>query len=257
MSDYQTAVETMQKMLNKDISVLETFNKKNYKSSFEREYQKYVPAFDAIETLYHTVREPQEMLENMAQALTDSAVEQLNEIKRRSVRDNIQMNFNMQLAVFVYPSILHYKGDSSRPLCDAILASWKKAFPKSNVQAAEFEFIEKGFHRKFCYITTAVCDSLQKGDDCPELMLLRSYRDGYLSFVEGGEDMIRRYYDVAPSIVRHINERGDAKQIYQGIWTDYISPCIDLIENGENEACRKLYMQMVDDLHRDYFFEKM
>ena len=244
----------MQKMLDKDVSVLETFNRKNYKGSFESQYQKYVPAFDAIESLFHSVREPQEMLENMAQALTDSALEQLDGIKRRSQKDNAQMNFNMQLAVFVYPAILHYKGDSSRPLCDAIQASWKKAFPKSNVQAAEFEFIEKGFHRKFCYITTAVCNALQKGDDCPELMLLRDYRDGYLSSVEGGEEMIRRYYDVAPSIVRHINEHQDAQQIYQGIWTEYISPCIGLIKDGENEACRKLYMQMVDDLHRDYFF---
>lgn len=43
--------------------------------------------------------------------------------------------------------------------------------------------------------------------------------------------MIRKYYDVAPSIVKHINQRPDRKEIYQSIWDEYLSPCIRLIEH--------------------------
>ncbi len=255
MNSYQTAIESMQRLLDKDVSALDTFNRKNYTASFTRMYQQFVPAFDAIEELYHTVKEPDAMLANMAQALTDSAIRQLEALGRKHAKDNALMNFNMQLAVFVYPAILHYKGDSSRPLTEAIQKSWKEAFPKSNVQAAEMEYIEKGFHRKFCYITTAVCTTQGKPDDCYELTLLRQYRDGYLAGLENGEEMITQYYDVAPTIVRHINERPEREAIYAGIWEDYISPCIHMIEEGRKEDCRLLYMQMVYDLQDRYFRE--
>ena len=255
MTSYQTAIEAMPRLLDKDQNALETFNRKNYTASFLRRYQEFVPAFDAIEQLYHEVKEPEAMLHNMAQALTDSALSQMETLHRRGARDNALMNFNMQLAVFVYPAILYYKGDSSKPLSQAIQACWKEAFPKTNVQPAEMEYIEKGFHRKFCYITTAVCTTQGKPDDCYELTLLRDYRDGYLAGLENGEELISRYYDVAPTIVRHINERPEREEIYTGIWDKYLSPCIRMIEDGRNEECRLLYMQMVYDLQDEYFWE--
>lgn len=255
MTSYQTAIESMGRMLNKDENALETFNRKNYAAGFQRKYQQFVPAFDAIEQLYHDVKEPEAMLHNMAQALTDSAVAAIEAIPRRGAKENALMNFNMQLAVFVYPAILYYKGDSSKPLTEEVSKCWKAAFPKTNVQPAEMEYIEKGFHRKFCYITTAVCTTQGKPDDCYELTLLRDYRDGYLAGLENGEELIARYYDVAPTIVRHINERPDSGEIYTGIWDEYLSPCIHMIEDGRKEECRLLYMQMVYDLQDRYFRE--
>ena len=130
MTSYQTAIEAMPRLLDKDQNALETFNRKNYTASFLRRYQEFVPAFDAIEQLYHEVKEPEAMLHNMAQALTDSALSQMETLHRRGARDNALMNFNMQLAVFVYPAILYYKGDSSKPLTQAIQACWKEAFPE-------------------------------------------------------------------------------------------------------------------------------
>ena len=254
MSSYQTAIELMQSILKPDESALDSFNRSNYKTSFQTRYQMFVPAFDAIEELYHTVVEPDTMLNNMAQALTDTAVAYIDSLKRRNQKESAMMNLNMQLAVFVFPAVLHYKGDSSQPLAEAIRKSWKEAFPKSNVQPAEMEFIEKGFHRKFCYITTAVCTTQGKPDDCYELTLLRDYRDGYLASLENGNALIAKYYDVAPTIVRHIDERPDAEQIYGQIWEDYLSPCIHMIEEGKNEECRLLYMQMVYDLQDAYFY---
>ena len=164
------------------------------------------------------------------------------------------MDMNLVMAVYVFPMILKYKGKSSQPLVDEIMAQWKKAFPRSNIQPAEYEYIEKGFHKKFCYITTAVCQTFGKPDDCYELTLLRNYRDHYLAELPEGEEIIKAYYDVAPTIVKHINKQKDSSDIYHGIWTQYLSPCIHLIEDGRNEECKELYKQMVEELQKEYFY---
>ena len=67
--------------------------------------------------------------------------------------------------------------------------------------------------------------------------------------------MVHEYYDVAPSIVKHIGRRADAAQIYEDIWQQYLSPCIQLIENEQREECVDLYRQMVYELKDQYFQE--
>ncbi len=256
MSDYQVAVQAMENMAQSALEKLDLFHRKTYAEAFNGFYEAHIPAFDAIEHLFAQVREPDEMLLNMAAAYVEGAKRILEKISKRSQADAKQMQLNMGLAVFTYPAVLHYKGSSSRPLADAIAKEWKKAFPKSNVSIAEFDTIESGFHRKFCYITTAVCRSTGGGDNCYELSLLRRYRDGYLSSLEGGADLIRRYYDVAPSIVKHIDEREDAGRVYEGIYQDWISPCIRMIEEGRNEECCQTYEQMVETLRDQFFFRE-
>ena len=254
MSDYQIAVEGMSQVLSWIPSSVEAFNRRNYKPNFEGIYQKLVPSFDAIEQLYCSVLEPEAMLENMADAFTQSAVARIESCKNRRAKDAEMMNLNLHLAVFVYPAILNYKGTSSLPLTDKIGQKWKEAFPKSNVSRADLETIEKGFQRKFCYITTAVCETFQKPDDCYELTLLRNYRDGYMMSLPEGEELIRRYYDLAPTIVKHIDQKPDRLDIYRQIWDRYLSECIRLIEENELERCRQLYTDMVGQLQAEYFF---
>ena len=65
--------------------------------------------------------------------------------------------------------------------------------------------------------------------------------------------MVHAYYDVAPTIVKHIGRRKDAAQIYEGIWQQYLSPCIRLIETNRREECVELYRSMVYDLKERYF----
>ncbi len=252
MNNYLTAIELMQKMSEAGGQRLENFNKRDYQSSFEKVYTTFLPAFDAIEQLYQSVAEPESMLANMAAAYTQTAVDASKNLPKRKIEQDM-MNRNMYLAVFIFPAILHYKGQSSGPLSDALQKAWKEAFPKTNVTPAEFEDIQKGFQRKFCYITTAACEFMGMEDHCYELDLLRSYRDSYLEKQPDGEDLVDRYYDLAPSIVKHIDERPDRAQIYLTAWTDYIQPCIRLIESGENEQCEKLYEQMVLDFKDKYF----
>ena len=73
---------------------------------------------------------------------------------------------------------------------------------------------------------------------------------------ENGEAIVYEYYDLAPTIVKHIDQRKDAKEIYRNIWNTYLSPCLGMIERGENEACKDLYISMVRDMQKKYFFEE-
>lgn len=256
MNNYLIGLEGMQTMLAFIGNPMDTFKKKSYQDTFEKIYSHFLPALNAIEDVYTSVLEPETFIHNMAQALVDSAVQQVDRAKKRQ-KDQVLMDLNMAMATYVFPTLLHYQGTSSRPLVDQILVLWKEAFPKSNLQAAEFEYIQQGFQKKFCYITTAVCETLDKPDDCYELSLLRDYRDHYLADRPDGEDLIDAYYDVAPTIVKHISRREDAREIYEGIWRDYLAPCIFMIEQGENEACLAHYRKMVENLQDLYFYQEV
>jgi hypothetical protein len=113
--------------------------------------------------------------------------------------------------------------------------------------------INGGFKRRWCYITTAVCETLNKGDNCYELNLLRDYRDEYLMNTDNGAEVVREYYDVAPTIVKRIGRREDSAEVYQGIYDTYLKTCVELIEADRLEDCREVCTDMVNDLKREYF----
>ncbi len=255
MNNYLVAIEGMKKFLDEARDPMERFNRKYYAESFQNFYLTCVDTFDAIEALFNSVEEPETMIANMANALADAAAEKVDAVQRNSKKGIEQINLNMELACFIFPAILEYKGNMSEPLVHAVEKAWKEHFPKYDVKAASLAEINKGFHRKFCYITTAVCTSFGKSDDCYELQTLRQYRDEFLAEQEGGEEMIRQYYDQAPSIVKHIDEQPDHAQIYLQIWETYLQPCIHMIENGQKEECRDLYIRMVGDLREEYFLK--
>ncbi len=103
-----------------------------------------------------------------------------------------------------------------------------------------------------CFITTAVCKYFNKPDDCYELTTLRRFRDTWLALQNNGEDLIKEYYRIAPSIVTAIDSSENTDEIYIHIWNDYIQPCIKLIELSAYEECRDLYMRMVNELKDQY-----
>ncbi|MCD8105983.1 MAG: hypothetical protein LUF35_13560 [Lachnospiraceae bacterium] len=254
MSDYQTGIEGMSKLLDCcDGRVMEYFQKKNYADSFQKMYQENIATFDAIEKVYIEESDKEKVLSDMAAALTGYATRQMNECTRKSKREHLQMDLNLTMAVFVLPMVLEFHGESSKPLSEKLVESWKEAFPKSNIQAAEYATIESGFHKTWCYITTAVCRAFGKPDDCYELTTLREYRDTYLAESPGGAELILEYYDKAPSIVKHIDQQPDACDIYQSIWDEWLAPCISMIESDRKEECREHYVAMVHTLQGKYF----
>ena len=252
MTDYQVALRGMESMISDPSELIQSFKRGAYEGGFQKFYLKQVPVFDAIEHLYTTVVEKDTMLENMAEAFAKSADDFMQTVPKR---DKSVMNVNLSLAVagFVFPSILQYGGESSQPLIAMIQKRWKEHFPKSNISAASYEDIEKGFHRKWCYITTAACQYRGMEDDCEELNLLRAYRDTYMMSRPEGAQLIHDYYDIAPSIVKHINRRSDCGVIYDDLWDRYISPCIDDIRSGRMQECLDTYSDMVREMKDRYF----
>lgn len=103
-----------------------------------------------------------------------------------------------------------------------------------------------------CFITTAVCEMQAKPDDCYELTQFRKFRDEWLLLQNDGAKLIQHYYHIAPILVENINRRGDSKEIYESINTNYLVPCLKLIEKKRYAECKKLYIRMVEKLENDF-----
>ena len=101
-----------------------------------------------------------------------------------------------------------------------------------------------------CFITTAVCNSFDKPDDCFELTTFRNFRDTWLVNQPDGKALIAEYYDIAPRIVANINRLADAAQIYKSIWQQYLEPCLNFIRSGDNLSCKNKYVEMVRELKK-------
>jgi len=103
-----------------------------------------------------------------------------------------------------------------------------------------------------CFITTAVCNYFNKPDDCYELTTLRKFRDTWLAIQPDGKELVEEYYSIAPGIVKAIDGSPKKDQVYMYIWNHYIEPCIRLIELGANDTCKKLYIEMVNELKDEF-----
>lgn len=232
---------------------MSAFTRKTYTENFNSYCEKYHQVLDTFECAYDRAENTSIMLESAAEHFTDAVLKKLEEISKKRLREEQLLDYNMTMVVFFFPAFLERQCKAAKELTEAVAKSWKEHFPQTNLEPASFERINSGFKRRFCYITTAVCESLHKPDDCYELNVLRNYRDIYLMQQKNGEELVMQYYDVAPTIVKHINKKKDRKEIYYSVWTDYLLPCIHLIESDKNEECMVLYQNMVYDLQEKYF----
>lgn len=252
--NYNLAMEGIREMVLGVENPMASFKQSAYPDAFEAYLNKNLPNLNAIEYVYQaeeTDEAKKAWLEKLVQYLIDGVQEELSPIEKKSKREEKLLNFNLVLAIFTFPSLLGQEGDAMKPLSEVIVENWNRTF-KTNVGCATYEAIEQGFHKKLCYITTAVCGSQGKPDDCYELELLRGYRDDYLMATDEGEALVKEYYDIAPTIVKRIGRRADADTVYEGLWEQYISSCIQMIEQGRMEDCQKRYVDMVQDLKSQY-----
>ena len=248
---YNRAMQGIEDMLFGEDNPMDAFKRDLYPEAFQAYLRKYLDVINAIERIYQEEEDKEAWLDKLATRLVDAASQALQAIPKKSKRNDQLINYNMILAVYVFPALLEQKGESAEALTDLLVEKWNKAF-KTSVGKASYEKIESGFHRKWCYITTAVCESRGRPDDCYELELFRSYRDEYLLSTAEGTALVDEYYDIAPTIVNRIGRLPNSREIYDGIWDNYLSGCVRLIEKGENEACRDLYKDMVYDLKERY-----
>ena len=241
-------------MLLDNLLLMKQFNKDSYKTAFADYYEKYEPLFSEINAEYEAASDKEDYVEDLAVAFIDRAKEIENSLVKKRDKDSFIVEHNSVLTVYVLPALVRSEKEPMRELANAIVSKWNEAFDRYRVSIGTFEEIDGGFKRKLCYITTAVCESLGKPDDCYELRMLREYRDEYLLRDECGRSIVDTYYNIAPTIVNRINKKEDRREIYRNIFNEYINPCISYIEGNEPEKCKELYSDMVYSLRDEYMY---
>lgn len=88
MNNYLVGIEGMKAILKDVTAPADSFKKKTYTGNFEKIYRYLVPTMDAIEAVYNSVKEPEILVQNMAQALVDTAVEKMNACTKKSQKEN-------------------------------------------------------------------------------------------------------------------------------------------------------------------------
>ena len=105
-----------------------------------------------------------------------------------------------------------------------------------------------------CFITSAVCQTFGKPDDCPELTAFRQFRDNYMKNQKEMRKEVEQYYIIAPKICHAINAKGRdaAKQEYARIWDDYLSSAYAALKKHNLDTAHDIYKMMVNDLEDEY-----
>ncbi len=231
--------------------LMKFFGKKQYESSFQEQYRKYQRLLtEADEAI--SGEDTDKVLLELASVIPDYVKNELSGIEQKRKRESAVMNYNLAMVTYVLPVINYNRSDNLRKLSDMLTALWNQEISGSPIKNALYEDISGGFKTHPCYITTAVCESLGKEDDCCELETLRRYRDDYLLETGEGRAIVEEYYNVAPTIVKRINKMDNAKEVYRGIYQDYLVPCIRLAKEEQNMECQKIYSSMVRNLQTKY-----
>lgn len=182
-------------------------------------------------------------------------ISELEKESSKRKRDCQVLNHKMNLVTWFVPMMGESPSLNAERFAGRVVQIWNERMPEEKIGVSTYESIKNGFRKgPFCFITTAVCRTMGKPDDCYELTVLRGYRDNYLLSRENGRGLVQDYYNVAPTIVKRINRQPDADKIYQSIWKEYLCPCIQMIESGRQEACREKYSEMVRKLEKEYFY---
>lgn len=195
-------------------------------------------------------------MEQTALCVPRYVAEKLSEISSKRKRRIKVLDYKMNMASYFIPLMGILPFSKASELTRKTVEYWNERMPEEKIGYSTYEGIKGGFKNGiFCYITTAVCRSLKKPDNCYELNIFRHFRDDYLHSCREGKDALREYYDHAPTIVKRINRDKNSDQIYKEIWSRYLSLCISLIEQGKNQECLDLYTKMVHSLEEKYLYQ--
>lgn len=228
------------------------FHKSSYEKYMESLKSKYA---ELLEETARCCDRTDDGLERIAGCIPEYVCGELEKISSRRKRDLKALDYKMNMVSYFVPLLGEIPSLQARDLAERTVALWNERMPEYKIGHSTYESIKGGFKKGiFCYITTAVCRSMDKPDDCYELTTLRRYRDGYLADTEDSGEIIREYYNIAPTIVKRIDRRDNPDAVYRKIWEDYLNPCIRLIEEDRNEECKELYIRMVRSLEKEYLY---
>ena len=253
---YEYALENVIRCISEHRDIHKGFNKNTYgdKISLYKE-----DCGEIFEKLNHAIltdpENSQKMLEGVAIRFLDD-LEKLWQSDPRWTSKNRRRTMleddRLLIAIYMVPMIRDLRLPTTKDTAIAIRTEWIRRYPKTPFYLAKKSDIQQGFKKKWCFITTAVCKSEGKADDCRELTALRAFRDGYMVSTEQGRALIAEYYDIAPMIVACIDYADDSAVRYAELRSRYITPCIRDIEAGRMDACQARYIEMVRALRDRY-----
>lgn len=250
----QSIQEGLNQLFDMILPLSGEFNKKSYERVFKDQYEKYRPLMSEIAEMCEKAENQKEAIDEVAGVLPGRMRELLDKESTKRKKNSVLMKYNLGMVAFVIPFFRYGRVPVMDVVVDRMIELWNDNDSDLDISKSTYEEIQGGFKTHLCYITTAVCESLGKADDCYELNLLREYRDEYLAAREDGADVIHEYYNVAPTIVKRISRMEDADEIYQGIWDEYLKRCVELIEEDRREECRGVYTEMVHELEDRYLY---
>jgi len=99
-----------------------------------------------------------------------------------------------------------------------------------------------------CFITTAFCEKLGLDDDHDVLMTMRDLRDNYLAKLDGGLEEIKKYYVIAPKILKKLpSTHADWEMIRKSVLRSFAYAKV-----GEKAKAHTVYKNMVNTLETNW-----
>lgn len=256
-ASYEKAISELGSLFHGHDRIMPQFTNGMYTKSF----QEYLKVGEAVLLPVEQYAVASGMSEEIVEKVTDELlsllVKEINATKivlGGSTKGRIVEEYRLFLTVYTIPMIRYLKLSVSEALADAIIERWCREYPKFQFSKGSYEDLSSGFKQKLCFITTAVCRTMDKPDDCYELKAFRGFRDDYMSRTKQGKAMIEEYYTIAPAIVAYLKLCTDYRLRYQQLWTNYLLPCLKFIEEGRYTECERTYQQMVCALKEELSF---
>ena len=187
---------------NEMLGEVDKFKRNTYDDIFFDAMKKHELLFkDLMDLFDNTPDESKDaVIEELASVLPDYAKPVIGNLDKKQ-RHQMEMNYNLNMAVYIIPAMTYLRNVNLDKFANRTVELWnKKKVTSLTLKTSTYEEIDKGFKRKLCYITTAVCKTHNKPDDCYELTTLRGYRDTYLMKTETGREIVEEYYNVAPGL---------------------------------------------------------
>lgn len=82
-----------------------------------------------------------------------------------------------------------------------------------------------------CVLATACLATAGLPSDCPELCLLREFRDTYVATSQGARDLPDEYSRIAPTILAQIRQRPDSQEVFAHLFAA-LQETVGLIQSG-------------------------
>jgi hypothetical protein len=111
---------------------------------------------------------------------------------------------------------------------------------KENAKCAGCDYKVPG-----CFLTTACVTFAAMPDDCEMLTLMRKLRDGYVTNLPEGKQLIAEYYEISPKIVEAIDGLGMAEKnaVYESMLIS-LGEISYSVKSGNYVKAKELYMEM-------------